>query len=137
MDSSEDTRRHGLSSKSELVEATDPVKEVLKGWGRERWLVNLESYCAKILEFRAGLRLSWHYHKVKEETFIVLSGDCYIIYGQDPRIELAERLRLSTGSRFHVPAGMVHQIWAITDCKVLEVSTTHHDSDSYRIIKGD
>lgn len=137
MDSSKDIRQLGSSNESEIVEASDPVKIVPKGWGEERWLVNIASYCAKILQINAGLRLSWHFHEIKEETFIVLSGECYLIYGADPRIELAERLLLTKGSRFHIPPRLIHQLLAITDCEILEVSTTHHDSDSYRVIKGD
>ena len=137
MDSSKDIRQLASSNESEIVEASHPVKIVPKGWGEERWLVNIPSYCAKILKLNAGLRLSWHYHEIKEETFIVLSGECYVIYGTDPRIEQANTLLLTEGSRFHIPRRLIHQLLAITDCEILEVSTTHHESDSYRITKGD
>lgn len=137
MGSSKDIHQRESSNESEIVEASDPVKVVPKGWGEERWLVNIPSYCAKILKLNAGLRLSWHYHEIKEETFIVLSGECYVVYGSDPRIELAEKLLLTKGSRFHIPPKLIHQLLAITDCEILEVSTTHRDSDSYRVIKGD
>lgn len=137
MESSEGTRHQELSNASEIVEASDPVKIVPKGWGEERWLVNIQSYCAKILRLRAGLKLSWHYHKIKEETFIVLSGKCYVLHGKSPQIEQADRILLTEGSRFHIPRGLIHQLIAITDCEVLEVSTTHYESDSYRVVKGD
>ena len=137
MDSSKDIRQLASSNESEIVEASHPVKIVPKGWGEEGWLVNIPSYCAKILKLNAGLRLSWHYHEIKEETFIVLSGECYVIYGTDPRIEQANTLLLTEGSRFHIPRRLIHQLLAITDCEILEVSTTHHESDSYRITKGD
>lgn len=137
MDLSEGTRRQTLFNELERVDASDPVRQVVKGWGNERWLVNVPSYCAKILEIRSGLRLSWHFHKIKEETFIVLSGECFVVYGQDQNIEKAERLLLTPGSRFHVQPGLLHQLIAVSDCQILEVSTAHSDSDSYRVIKGD
>ncbi len=137
MDLSKDSRHLALLNESEIVEASDPVRYVNKGWGQERWLVNIPSYCAKILEIRSGLRLSWHFHKVKEETFIVLSGQCHVVFGQNEDINKAERILLTPGSRFHVPPGLIHQLIAVTDCEILEVSTAHSDTDSYRVIKGD
>jgi hypothetical protein len=36
-----------------------------------------------------------------------------------------------------VPPGQPHQLEALTDATVFEVSTQHFDEDSYRIWKGD
>ena len=46
-------------------------KFVPKGWGYEHWIVNKEDYCGKLLFFKKGKRCSWHYHKLKDETFHV------------------------------------------------------------------
>ena len=40
---------------------------VSKGWGYEDWLVNKPDYCGKVLFLKKGKRLSWHYHKLKDE----------------------------------------------------------------------
>ena len=56
-----------------------------KGWGHEKWIVNEEKYCGKILFFEAGKRCSWHYHKIKDETFYVQSGELMVIYGTDEK----------------------------------------------------
>ena len=45
-----------------------------KGWGYELWIVNNNLYCGKILHFNKGKKCSWHYHKVKQETFYVQKG---------------------------------------------------------------
>ena len=45
-----------------------------KGWGYELWIVNNNLYCGKILHFNKGKKCSWHYHKIKQETFYVQKG---------------------------------------------------------------
>lgn len=108
-----------------------------KGWGYEEWLVNNELYCGKILYFLANRRCSFHFHKLKTETFYVLSGRVKILFSLSDEISSAEQLDLSSGSIFHVPIGLRHQIQALEESRVLEVSTQHIESDSYRVVKGD
>ena len=50
------------------------IKHVPKGWGYEKWIVNCEEYCGKLLFFNKDKRCSWHYHKLKDEVFYVQSG---------------------------------------------------------------
>ena len=45
---------------------TEDIKHVPKGWGYEKWIVNTDEYCGKLLFFNKGKRCSWHYHKIKE-----------------------------------------------------------------------
>ena len=45
------------------------IKFVPKGWGFEKWIVNNEEYCGKLLYFAKGKRCSWHYHVLKDEVF--------------------------------------------------------------------
>src|SRR5216684_4232866 len=49
-------------------------KFVEKVWGSEQWLRNDDKYCMKILTLKAGYQSSLHMHKVKVETFLVVSG---------------------------------------------------------------
>ncbi|BCU98886.1 MAG: hypothetical protein CM15mV24_1110 [Bellamyvirus sp.] len=58
---------------------TPEIKHVPKGWGYEKWIVNTEEYCGKLLFFNEGKRCSWHYHKLKDETFYLQSGKCFYI----------------------------------------------------------
>jgi quercetin dioxygenase-like cupin family protein len=49
----------------------------------------------------------------------------------------SEKIVLNPGDNFEVPTGLVHQIFAIEESKIFEFSTTHFESDSYRIELGD
>ena len=57
------------------------MKIVQKGWGYEKWICNSEKYCGKLLFFNAGKKCSYHYHKIKDETFYVQSGELKMTYG--------------------------------------------------------
>jgi mannose-6-phosphate isomerase-like protein (cupin superfamily) len=110
---------------------------VLKGWGFEDWIVNTEKYCGKILFFNGGKQCSWHYHKIKDETFYIQSGKIEMLYGILPDIEDARSVILEEGDSFYIPQGLIHRAIALQDTFVYEFSTQHFDSDSYRILKGD
>jgi hypothetical protein len=56
------------------METSLPMKFVPKGWGFEKWIVNNEEYCGKLLYFVKGKRCSWHYHELKDEVFYIQSG---------------------------------------------------------------
>lgn len=104
-----------------------------KSWGHEKWIVNNDDYCGKILFFAKGLKCSFHYHKLKDETFYIQSGKVIVRYSPGDNIEYSCSDVLEEGDVFHVPRGLRHQIEAILDSHVYEFSTKHFDSDSYRI----
>lgn len=108
-----------------------------KGWGREEWILNSDLYCGKILVFQKSKRCSWHFHKVKDETFHLLSGSISVFYSYMDDLSEANTVKLEIGESFHIPPGMRHQMIAHEDSKLLEISTTHFEEDSYRIVKGD
>lgn len=112
-------------------------KFVPKGWGYEKWIVNNEKYCGKLLFFERNKRCSWHYHKVKEETFYLHSGKIYLWYGWDEDLAKAEMKIMEPGDAFHVSIGLKHQMIALEDSELFEFSTEHFDDDSYRLIRGD
>lgn len=103
-----------------------PVNTVQKLWGHEVWLVNHESYCGKILYFRAGHSGSLHYHKEKHETFYLKSGD--VIVDIDDKCH-----HLSPGDIIDIPAGTKHRVTALQESEIWEFSTHHDDADTYRI----
>jgi quercetin dioxygenase-like cupin family protein len=113
------------------------IKFVPKGWGFEKWIVNNEQYCGKLLYFAQGRKCSWHYHKLKDETFYIQSGCIELLYSTDDDIELANIVLLKKGDNFHIYPGLRHQMIALEDTELFEFSTQHFDEDSYRIIKGD
>lgn len=113
------------------------IKFVPKGWGFEKWIVNCEEYCGKLLYFVKGKRCSWHYHKLKDEVFYIQTGKILVKYSNDDRIQDAETLTLGPGDNFHVYRGLRHQVIALEDTELFEFSTQHFDSDSNRIERGD
>lgn len=113
------------------------IKLVPKGWGYEKWIVNTEEYCGKLLHFVKGGRCSYHYHKLKDETFYIQSGKIRLYYGTNDDYDNANHLTLVKGDKFHVPRGLRHQMVALEDTEMFEFSTQHFDEDSYRVIPGD
>jgi len=113
------------------------MKFVPKGWGFERWIVNKEEYCGKLLFIAKGKRCSWHYHKLKDEVFYVQSGRITVKYSKKDDIDEAHNLTLNPGDNFHVPVGLRHRMIALEDTELFEFSTQHFDEDSYAIEKGD
>ena len=124
-----------------MTKVTDKVKLdikfVPKGWGFEKWIVNNEEYCGKLLYLAKGKRCSWHYHKLKDEVFYVQSGKILVKYSEEDDIGKAHETILTPGDNFHVYRGLRHRMIALQDSEVFEFSTQHFDEDSHRIIKGD
>ena len=116
---------------------TSSIEYVPKGWGYEKWIVNNNKYCGKILFFIKGKKCSWHYHKLKHETFYIQEGKLKVTYGMIDDIDKAETIFLDKGDIFEVPVGLIHQMEAVVDTEMFEFSTQHFDEDSYRVIKGD
>lgn len=115
---------------------TSSIEWIPKGWGGEKVICNNSQYCGKILMFMKGKKCSWHYHKLKDETFYIQSGKLILFYGHDDNIELAQRKVLKKGDKFHVPVGLRHRMYALEDTELFEFSTQHFDEDSIRIIHG-
>ena len=67
--------------KESTLMTSSEIKHVPKGWGYEKWIVNTEEYCGKLLFLNEGKRCSWHYHKLKDETFYLQSGKILLYYG--------------------------------------------------------
>lgn len=108
-----------------------------KGWGHEEWIVNNDLYCGKILHFQKGKRCSFHFHKIKTETFYLQAGRLKVLFSYKDDINSVDEIVLSPGQIFHVPIGLRHQMIAIEDSDLYEFSTQHFEDDSYRIIRGD
>lgn len=116
---------------------TSLEKFVPKGWGYEKWIVNNEDYCGKVLFFVKGFKCSWHYHEIKRETFYVQSGSIKVFYSFKDSLDHADFIVLHKGDKFEVPVGLRHQMIALEDTELFEFSTQHMEEDSYRIVKGD
>ncbi len=121
----------------ELIKTPEMHK---KGWGYESWIVNNEKYCGKILHFYAGKRFSLHYHKIKDETFYVLSGRFkMILYDslKDYEYKNAIEGEICSGNIIHIPPGRLHRLIALEEGDIIEFSSQHFEDDSYRVEPGD
>jgi len=77
-----------------------------------------------------------HYHLKKEETFYVNKGKLILNY-IDTNDATEYSRELNIGDVIHIEQGDPHQIIALEDSEIIEISTQHFDFDSYRIRKGD
>jgi mannose-6-phosphate isomerase-like protein (cupin superfamily) len=109
---------------------------VPKGWGHEIIFENNELYCGKLLVFKKGAKFSMHYHMIKDETWYVQEGE-FIYRWIDTETAEVQQEVLVVGDSVRQRPGQPHQLEALTDGTIYEVSTTHFDSDSYRVWKGD
>lgn len=137
------------------------INHVKKVWGSEDWLVNNDKYCAKFLNLDRGAECSVHYHAVKDETFYVLAGEvelftldlrklpvksfdvkdkeitAYVELGPEVLETRMVRHVLKHGDQFRLQPYVAHKFRALTfAAKLLEVSTTHMEEDSYRLTQS-
>ena len=98
-----------------------PTEIVEKPWGYEEIWAKTESYVGKKIFIKKGHRLSKQYHKEKEETVYVLSGNL--------RLQFQDHARLMIqGESCHIPPGTVHRFCADrNNVEVIEVSTPQLD----------
>jgi mannose-6-phosphate isomerase-like protein (cupin superfamily) len=98
---------------------------VAKPWGHELIWARTDRYVGKVLHVRAGEALSLQYHRVKDETVMVLSGRLrFEFFAEDEEPRSRE---LGPREPFHVAPGLRHRMVAIEDTDVLEVSTPELD----------
>ncbi len=105
--------------------AAKTPRVVPKPWGQELIWADSELYVGKTLSIKAGESLSVQYHRIKDETIHVLRGELLFRFGPDPA-RLEEKV-MRPGESFRIETRLVHQMEALTDCDVLEVSTPHLD----------
>jgi len=109
-----------------------------RGWGHEMWIENLTEYCGKLLIIDKGKKGSLHYHMNKKETMLVQSGVLGLrLIDPDTGKEYFEFL--DKGDSILIPPGQCHQIVnsGNEELVIIEFSTFHEETDSYRVQKGD
>jgi mannose-6-phosphate isomerase-like protein (cupin superfamily) len=100
------------------------MRRVDKPWGHELVWAETARYVGKVLHIRSGHRLSRQYHRVKEETLLVQSGEVDLELGPPAAVETR---RLRAGDVFHVTPGTIHRMIGVTDVDLIEVSTPELD----------
>ena len=113
-----------------------PVEIVPKGWGKEVIFVNNDEYCGKLLCFEKDKKFSMHYHIKKKETWYVSKGS-FILIWVETNTGTTYTEYLKVGDVITNERGEPHQLIALEDAEVFEVSTKHYDEDSFRMWKGD
>ena len=94
-------------------------------WGREIWIANKE-YCGKLLELDKGGYCSWHFHKNKDETFLVISGKVLMLVEEKKWV-------MEPGHCQYIAPFTKHRYVGLKKSNIIEFSTHHEDSDSYRL----
>lgn len=103
------------------------MKIVKKPWGSEEIWAHNEKYVGKILNIKAGHKLSLQHHEIKDETIRVLSGQMNLLFGSTIDEAINNVIYMPEGCIKHIPAKTIHRMIALTDVKVLEVSTSELD----------
>ena len=106
------------------------IKKVDKSWGNEEWIVNNNLYCGKILNLKPGFQGSIHYHKNKHETFYLLEGQVLL------ELPPNKTKILNPGDVQILSPLTKHRFTPLKHSKIIEFSTHHEDSDTYRDTKS-
>jgi D-lyxose ketol-isomerase len=114
--------------------ATDPNTEIeiadfgLGHWEREGLgivvRVNEPEYCSKYLTLEPGQECPLHYHKLKKETFFVLSGEVKLWAD-------GQTIMLIPGEDYTLLPGTLHVFDSLGGAVIEEVSTHDDNDDSY------
>jgi sialic acid synthase SpsE/mannose-6-phosphate isomerase-like protein (cupin superfamily) len=83
-------------------------------------------YCKKLL---VSLPAQYHpeqYHKMKEETFLVLHGEVHLFLNGEKRV-------CNPGDVVNIEPGVRHAFVSPTGSVIEEISSTHHKDDSFYI----
>ena len=95
-----------------------------KPWGHELIFAAIgDKYIGKIIHVSAGQSLSLQYHREKEETISVISGEALIQYG--PSADRLTDQQFVAGDTIHLPPGVLHRITAVSDLEFAEASTAY------------
>jgi len=101
------------------------VERVEKPWGYELIWARTDRYVGKILHVNQGERLSYQFHRVKDETIHLLRGLVDLEVGT----EAGDRrtVHMQPGESYRIPPGLRHRMTAVEECDILEASTSELD----------
>lgn len=107
------------------------VKRVEKPWGYElHFVAEDKPYMGKIIHINEGKRLSLQVHDQKQESWFLMNGRAKIIW-EDEKGELVET-EIKPGYGYSCEIGQKHRLVGITDCDIIEVSTSEI-GNTYRL----
>ena len=102
-----------------------PVKIVEKPWGREIWVAHTDKYALKIIEFNKGSRSSLQYHNYKIEHIYVDDG--VLAVEEEQADGTLVKTEYQAGDVIYNPALKKHRVEAVSDVRLIEVSTPELD----------
>ena len=106
---------------TELPEAR-PSARVDKPWGHEEIFAQVEgSYVGKTLHVTGGESLSLQWHREKDETIAVISGQVEIDLGTSE--DALRAVAVAPGASVHITPRLLHRVRALTDAVLVEAST--------------
>jgi mannose-6-phosphate isomerase-like protein (cupin superfamily) len=100
-------------------------KFVNKPWGSELIWTHTDRYVGKLITINAGERLSLQFHHEKDESIYVVDGTLNLHLENDDGD--VEQIGMGPGEFARVPTGKIHRFEAVTDTKLIEVSTPELD----------
>jgi mannose-6-phosphate isomerase len=101
-----------------------PVAMVNKPWGHELIWSRTDRYVGKILHIQKGECLSRQFHRIKDETLYLLKGRVLLRLAFE---EEESEVVMEVGDAYHIPPGLIHQMEALEDSDIVEVSTPELD----------
>ena len=121
-----------LLKKSNVYHFKDSVLEISHHYGIKQFkkcgctlitLIN-KQYCKKVIILLPGQENPEHYHKKKEESFLMISGKLDVKLDNKTHI-------LEPGDILHIPVLSKHSFSTKDGAVFEEISTTHHTDDSF------
>ena len=101
------------------------VERVEKPWGYELIWARTDRYVGKILHVNQGERLSYQFHRVKDETIHLLRGLLDLEVGTEGGDR--RTVHMQPGESYRIPPGLRHRMTALEECDILEASTCELD----------
>ena len=103
------------------------MERIKKKWGEEIVVVSEPEYAMKFMKMHKSFFTSKHFHPTKKETLYVQKGSVNVVVWKENSSEGV--FALSKGNQLTVHPRTIHQIVAIEDTVIIEVSTQPaHDS---------
>ncbi len=107
------------------MKRTSKIERVEKPWGYELIWAKTAKYAGKVLHLDKDKRLSYQYHRQKDEALFVASGKILVELEEEGAGKSTSCLK--AGECLHIPALTRHRIMAVEDSDLFEVSTPELD----------
>ena len=108
-------------------------KIVKKPWGAEIHIANSNEYCLKYLIFFKQKQFSHHSHNLKKELWHCVYGKMECVLENNAG---KQYFIFNQGDKIEIQPNIIHQLQAIKNTILVEVSSRDYPEDSYRQIEG-